>query len=338
FRGPDRARALGVYGLVMGLAAVSGQLIGGVLVQADLAGLGWRACFLINVPVGAVALALAPRLVPESHGQRDGAIDFAGTALATLAATAIVLPLVEGRQLGWPLWTWVVLALAPVLLAAFAAQQRQLARAGGRPLISPELFAQRSFAAGLLAQLVFWGGQASFFLVFALYLQQGRGLSALDAGLVFTILAIAYVGASARAPELVERYGRGLIAFGATSLALGHGLLLAAVAAIGTGGSVLAMLPGLLLVGVGMGLVIVPLTTTIMSTMRPEQAGAASGALSTVQNLGNAIGVAVTGAVFFGALHHGYAHAFELSLAQLGGLLLAVALLTRLLPARDAAA
>jgi MFS family permease len=115
FQGPDRARALGIYGLVMGLAAVSGQLIGGALVQADVAGLGWRACFLINVPVGAAAVALAPRVVPESHGERKGAIDLPGIALATLAATAIVLPLVEGRQLSWPLWTWVTLTTIPAV-------------------------------------------------------------------------------------------------------------------------------------------------------------------------------------------------------------------------------
>ena len=138
-----------------------------------------------------------------------------------------MLPLVEGRQHGWPLWTWISLAAAPLLLLAFASHQRRLMRRGGTPLVAPALFRARSFTAGLLTQLAFWCGQASFFLVLALYLQQGRGLSALHAGLVFTILAVAYVVASAQAPALTERHGRRLLAAGALVLAAGHGLLLA---------------------------------------------------------------------------------------------------------------
>ena len=335
YGGPRLARALGVYGLVMGVAAASGQLIGGVLVQADVLGLGWRSCFLINVPIGLAALALAPRVVPESRGQRGSRLDVGGTILLTAAVTAMVLPLVEGRQHHWPLWTWVSLASAPLILLAFAAHQRRLARRGGEPVMAPALFRNRAFSAGLITQLVFWSGQASFFLVLALYLQQGRGLSALDSGLVFTILAISYVVASAQAPALVARHGRRLIAAGALVLALGHGLLLAAVAHIGDGGSIVYLIPGLLTIGAGMGLLIVPLTTTILSGVEPEYAGAASGAMTTMQNVGAALGVAVTGVIFFGALHGGYAHALELSLAQLAGLLLAVAALTRLLPAGE---
>jgi EmrB/QacA subfamily drug resistance transporter len=334
----DRARALGAYGLVMGVAAVCGQLIGGVLVQLDIAGLGWRSCFLINVPVGALALGLAPRFVPESRAEHRSGLDLAGTMLVTAGVTALVLPLVEGRQHGWPLWTWISLAAAPLLLLAFASHQRRLMRRGGTPLVAPVLFRARSFTAGLLTQLAFWCGQASFFLVLALYLQQGRGLSALHAGLVFTILAVAYVVASAQAPVLTERHGRRLLAAGALVLAAGHGLLLGAVADMGVGGSIWPLVPGLLMIGVGMGLLIVPLTTTILSGIDPEHAGAASGALATMQNVGAALGVAITGAIFFGALHAGYAHALELSLAQLAALLLVVAALTRLLPAHERAA
>jgi len=337
YEGPDRARALGVYGLVMGLAAACGQLIGGGLVQANIAGLGWRSCFLINVPLGGAALLLAPRLVPESRGERGGGLDVTGTVLATAAVTAVVLPLVEGRQHGWPLWTWISLALAPVIVLAFAVHQRRLATRGGAPLLAPALLRRRSISAGLLTQLAFWSGQASFFLVLALYLQQGRGMNALQSGLVFTILAGAYVAASARAPVLCERHGRRLLGVGALVLAAGHGLLLAAVGDVGVGGSIVPLVPGLVLIGAGMGLLIVPLTTTIMADVAPQQAGAVSGALATMQNVGGAIGVAVTGVIFFGALHDGYAHALELSLAQLAALLVAVAALTRLLPANKPA-
>ncbi len=332
YTGADRARALSAYGMVMGLAAAGGQLIGGVLVQLNPAGLGWRSCFLINLPIGAAALALAPRLVPESRAPETSPIDLTGTALVTGGLCAIVLPLVEGRQHGWPLWTWISLAAAPVLLGAFVLRQRRVAAAGRTPMLELSLFSRRAFSAGLLGQLVFWCGQASFFMVLALYLQQGRGLSALDSGLVFTILAASYLAASFGAPALTERHGRRVLAVGALVLAAGHGVLLATVADVGTGGSVAALVPGLLLIGAGMGLAITPLATIIMSSVGPEQAGAASGALSTMQNVGNALGVAIIGVVFFGALHGGFASAFKLSLGVLAATLVGVAALTRLLP------
>ncbi len=333
YSGADRARALAAYGMVMGLAAVSGQLIGGLLIGADPAGLGWRSCFLINLPIGLLALAATGRTVPESRAPEAGRVDAVGTGLVTLGLTAIVLPLVEGRAHGWPLWTWISLGLSPIILGGFAVQQRRLARRGGAPLLSPALFAAPGFAAGLVAQLVFWCGQASFFVILSLYLQQGRGLSALDSGLVFTILAVSYLAASMRAPQLTERYGRRVLAIGALVLAAGHAALLAAVLIVGVGGSVAILVPGLLLVGAGMGLGITPLATLIMAGMKPEHAGATSGVMATAQNVGNSIGVAVIGVVFFGALDRGFAHAFELSVGVLAVTLIAVAALTRRLPA-----
>jgi Na+/melibiose symporter-like transporter len=244
----------------------------------------------------------------------------------------VLRPLVEGRQHGWPVWTWASLTAAPAILLAFAAQQRRLARDGGAPLLDPALFGERAFTAGLLTQLVFWCGQASFFLVLALYLQLGRGLDALSAGLVFTILAAAYLLASMKAPQLTQRLGRRLPALGALVLATGHALLAASVAGVGTTGPVGVLAPALLLVGTGMGLVITPLTATVLASLEPQRAGAAAGALSTMQQVGNALGVVVTGVIFFGAARSGYAHAFELSLVQLAVLCAAVAGLTRLLP------
>jgi EmrB/QacA subfamily drug resistance transporter len=332
YGGTDRVRALSIYGSVMGLAAVGGQLIGGALIAANPAGLGWRSCFLINLPVGVGALLLAPRLVPESRQQTRARLDARGTALATASLTAIILPLVDGRQHGWPTWTWISIATAFALLALFATQQRRLAQRGGTPLLDVHLFRDRSFGAGLITQLCFWAGQASFFVVLALYLQNGRGLHPLAAGLVFTILAVAYVAASSVAPGLAARHGRGVVATGALALASGHALLLAAVVDIGVSGSLVALTPGLVLVGAGMGLVLAPLAGIILQSLEPDRAGAASGMLTTMQNVGNTLGVGITGVIFFGALHAGYARAFELSVTQLAVLLVAVAALTRLLP------
>ena len=332
YTGADRLRALSVYSTTMGFAAAGGQLIGGALIALNPAGLGWRTCFLINIPIGAIALMLTPRLVPASPQHGEAKLDLGGTVLVTAALTAVVLPLVEGRQHGWPAWTWISLAAAPVLLAVFAAHQRRLARHGGSPLVDFELFRARSFSGGLLTQLCFWAGQASFFVVLALYLQDGRGLRALPAGLVFTILAGAYLLASTVAPRLTLRHGRTVITGGALTLAAGHVLLLSAVADIGVHGSLAALAPGLVLVGAGMGLVLAPLAGMILRTLEPTRAGAASGILSTVQNVGNALGVAVTGVIFFGALHNGYPRAFELTAGTLALLLVGVAGLSRLLP------
>ncbi|MEO9176448.1 MAG: MFS transporter, partial [Gaiellales bacterium] len=115
FEGKERARAFGIYGITLGLAAVLGQLIGGLLIQADILGLGWRACFLINLPIGLVALVLVPRLVPESRVEGAGRLDLVGMGIITLGLAAIVLPLIEGRAQGWPAWTWACLAVSPVI-------------------------------------------------------------------------------------------------------------------------------------------------------------------------------------------------------------------------------
>jgi MFS family permease len=327
----DRAKAMAAYATVMGFAAVAGQLIGGALLQLDVLGLGWRSCFLINLPVGLAAILVARRVVPESRGAATS-IDLPGLALITAALTALVLPLVEGRQLGWPTWTWISLALVLPLTGLFVLQQRRVQRAGLLPLLDRKLLALPSFRAGIVAQLVFWCGQASFFLILALFLQQGHGLSPLAAGGVFTTLALPYVVTSMRAPALAARYGRNVVTASALTLVTGHLVLIGTVALGGTGGSVLALVPGLGIVGIGMGLGIAPLTGGLLSALRPEQAGAASGALTTAQYVGSALGVALVGIAFFGGLGSGFAPAFEHGLWVLVGALSLVAILSRRLP------
>ena len=334
YAGPDRARAIGYYATVMGLAAAGGQLVGGVLLHVDLFGLGWRTVFLLNVPVGVVVLAVVGRLVPESRAERPLPIDVVGLALATLALTTLVLPLVDGREHGWPAWSIASLAVVPVLVAELVWWQRRLSRRGGAPLVDPTWFGDRAFRVGVITQLAFWTGQASYFLVLALYLQLGRGLSALDSGLVFSILALAYLLASMKAPKLVVRFGRAVIVEGAIVLAAGHVATLLAVA--WGGGHVAALVPGLLLTGAGMGLCLAPITSVVLANVDPQRAGAVSGLLSTMQQVGNAVGVALIGVLFFGALDGGYAHAFELSTAALAVLLIGVAACARRLPVSSA--
>jgi MFS family permease len=199
------------------------------------------------------------------------------------------------------------------------------------PLIDPGWFRERAFRVGTATQLAFWCGQASYFLVLALWLQLGRGLTALESGLVFSVLATAYLVASMRAPALLARYGRGVVVCGALTMAAGHAATVLAVAA---GGGVGAVIPALVLTGAGMGLCLAPITATVLGSVDPQRAGALSGLLSTLQQVGNAVGVAVVGLIFFGAAGSGYGNAFELSSAALAGLLVVVAACARRLPHR----
>ncbi|HXW79889.1 MAG TPA: MFS transporter, partial [Acidimicrobiales bacterium] len=303
---------------------------------------GWRTIFLINVPIGLAGLVLLRKAVPESRAENTSRVDVVGLALVTAGLLALVLPLIQGNQAGWPAWTWAAFGAAAVLLALFALSQRRLAARGGAPLLDPAIFrtahpGSGNLRSGLGTQLAFWCGQASFFLVFALYLQDGRGLHPLDAALVFTVLAAFYLAVSLKAPAWTLRFGRNLVFFGALAVAAGDVLLWLFVHHYGNGGPLSLIVPGLALVGAGQGLCITPLTTTVMSYSTPQQAGAISGALSTMQQVGNALGVAITGAVFYGAIGGGYAEAFSRSLLELTGLLLIVALMARFLPGRQVA-
>ncbi len=337
YTGEDRARAFTAYSLALGVAAVSGQLIGGLLIQANVAGMGWRSCFLINLPVGAVALSLAPRILPALRGQSGRRLDLVGAGLITLASFAVVAPLIIGRELGWPLWTWLCLAASPFLLMAFVWYQRRLSARGSAPLLDLALFGEHSFTIGLLITLVFFAGMASSFLALALYLQNGRGLDALAAGATFSILGLGYLVASIYATRLTARFGPTSLAYGALAMALGLALLLGATAEFGVGGSIWWLAPGLFLDGVGMALVLAPLSSAVLAGLPPQHAGAAAGVLAMTQQVANALGVAILGIIFYGALAHakpliGYPHAFDASLIYLVVLGLSVAALIRLMP------
>jgi EmrB/QacA subfamily drug resistance transporter len=333
--GADRGRAFAIYGVVLGLASVCGQVVGGLLIRADLLGLGWRGCFLVNIPIGLAALLLAQSLVPESRAPIGRHLDGSGAVLISLAISILLLPLIEGRRQGWPIWTWLSLAAAVALFGGFIHQQRQHAA----PLIDPALFRAPRFRIGLLAVLALFGGVASFFLVLALYLQQGRGLDALAAGLMFTTLAGAFSAASLVAGRIAQRMGRPPLMVGGLGMAAGLLGLRVTVGWIGTGGSPLLLVPALLLDGAGMGLVMAPLVANALAGLPAHDAGAAAGVLAAVQQFANALGVALIGLVFFGVLAQAppavaYATAFSASLDWLVGLALVLALLARIMVRR----
>jgi len=297
YSGERRARAFAAYGLALGLGAASGQLVGGLLIHADLGGLGWRSCFLINLPIGGMALLLATRWLPALPAQRTSRLDAVGAALLAVALTALLLPLVQGRDAGWPAWSFAALAASLPLFALFWRQQQQAALRGGQPLVAPRLMTQRGFALGLVVTLVFYAGNASLYFVLALYLQRGLGLSALDSGLVFTALAAGFFVTSMAAPRFGRWLGRQAIFTGACVLAFGHALM-AALVWNTAAPSMAALVSALVIEGCGLGMVMAPLVATVLAGLPAEHAGVAAGVLATVQQAGNALGVALIGMVF----------------------------------------
>jgi EmrB/QacA subfamily drug resistance transporter len=337
YAGPRRLRALATYSTVMGVAAASGQLIGGLLIHADVAGLGWRTIFLVNVPVGLAAYALAPRTLPDTRLPDDAHVDVAEVVLAIAALVALTLPLLEGRRLGWPAWTWVSLAAALVLGVLVGVRAHTLRVRGRRPLVDVRPLRSRPVALGTVAQTTLFLGMASYFLVLGLYLQQGRGLGPLASGLVFSVLAVAYMAGTRQAGRLVARFGRWATVGGAVVFALGHLGQLLAVEDLGVGGSVLWLAPGLALAGAGMGVALAALVGTVMATVEPADAGTVSGTFSTLQQVGNVLGVAVIGNIYFALAGRGAAHAFDVSLLCLVVVTLGVAACGFGLPRREAA-
>jgi EmrB/QacA subfamily drug resistance transporter len=305
FSAEERPKAYGMYGAVAGIATISGPIVGGLLVQADLSGLGWRPIFLINVPLGIASLVAAARLVPESRAERAQGFDLTGVGLATGALMLLLYPLVQGRELDWPAWTFVSIAASVPAMALFARHQLRRERRGGSPLVSLGLFRQRAFVGGALAGLVFFSGVASFFLVLTITLQAGLGFSPLHMGLTALPWSIGIAAAAGASVQLAPRLGRRLTVTGALAMAAGMAAVLFAVDRAGAELSSWALAPGLFVAGLGMGMVAPTLIEVTLAGVRGRDAGSASGVVNTALQLGGAIGVAAIGAIFFGLLPEG---------------------------------
>jgi EmrB/QacA subfamily drug resistance transporter len=292
----ERARAFAALGLTQGLASVAGQIAGGVLVSADL--WGWRPIFLINVPVGLVALVLAYRVLDESRA-RAQQLDLSGAALSAIALFFLLYPLIRGRELGWPVWSLTMLVLSVPAMLLFVDHQRLKTRNDDAPLMDTRLFRHRAFALGGAALFLLCTILISFFAILAFVLQAGLGLAPLWAALIFLPLAVTYVIASHVAGRFAA-HARMMLIVGGIALTLGYGAMAAAhhwLAAYP-----LAFVPAMIWLGVAQGLLFTPLLNTILSQVPAHHAGIASGVASTMQQAGGAFGVAVVGLIFFGAV------------------------------------
>lgn len=298
----ERGRAFAVYGVVSGAASFSGIVLGGLLVQGNLLGLGWRPIFLVNLPVGVLTLVAGWLLIPESRSPAARRLDLGGVAIVSVALFFLVYPLVEGRESGWPWWAFASLAAAPPVLAVFLQYERWVRARGGSPLVELTLFRCRTFVVGLATSFAFCCGLSAFFLTVTLFLQSGLGLSPTAASLVFAPFALGYLTASGSSVRLASRLGSRIIQVGAVvmSLALTGLIVLARVRGVALGPW--ELMPVLLLYGIGQGFVFPTLITATLSRVPADDAGSASGVLSTVQQVSFSLGIALIGTVFFAAL------------------------------------
>ncbi len=298
----ERSRALAWFGVTMGLAFVSGQILGGLLLQANVLGLGWRAIFLVNVPVGAATLIAAAIMVPHARGHRRPRLDPAGAVGVSASLALALVPLTLGHDEGWPAWTWICMAASVPALVLTLGWERRLARRGGEPLLDLPLFRDRAFSAGLGVNfaLVFFFG--SFMFVLTLLLQAGLGQPPLHAGLEAGPLAFTFTAMSILGPRLSARFGARSITIGAGLAALGT--IGMAVTGVRYGSHLTGwdLAPATAVIGLGQGMALPSLIGAALSHVPPERAGAAAGILTTSQQFGVASGVAVIGAVFYGRL------------------------------------
>jgi MFS family permease len=296
--GDQRARAMGYYGANAGISMVIGQVLGGALVAADVAGLGWRTIFLVNVPIGIVTLVLARHTVPESRSADPLGVDGRGTVLLGAALIALLVPLTEGRALGWPAWSVGMLAAVPVLGLVLAVVERRMERSGRVPLLPPSLLRLPSMRRGLGVTVLFFAGFGGFMFICALLLQGGLGMGPLDAGFALAPLAVGFFAASMVNARLVARFGRSVVVAGFALQLLGLLVVLATVAGGWPDLTALDMVPGTFITGVGQGMAMTTVIGLTLSQVPADRAGAGSGVFTTLQQTFLALGVATLGGLY----------------------------------------
>src|SRR3984885_14430395 len=323
-------KAFSAFGPIPGLSAVGGPLLAGVLIDANLFGLGWRPMFLINIVLGVAGLVFGSRLLPRDRGDAAVRIDFAGSALLAGTLLGLLLGLIEASSSGWTALPIAAMAAGLTCFAGFCQRQRTAAD----PLIKPSLLRNRGFTAGLIVGLVFFAAIGGMIYAVSLYLQRGLDYSPLRAAVVgFAPVATGLVIASVASMNLIGRLGRSLTFAGIVVTVAGVGWLLALVVA-GATPPAAAPAPAMTVIGLGMGATFATIYDIAIGDIDPAEAGSASGSLSSIQQLANAIGPAIITTIYFDALSGGPAHAMSVSLAAVIGIGVVSGLAVPLLPRR----
>ncbi|KRR00809.1 MFS transporter [Bradyrhizobium valentinum] len=298
FADGSRARAFGIYGIVLGLAGAAGFLLGGLLVTLDLAGLGWRAVFFVNVPFGAIIIAAAWKTMPMVPRRAATRLDIPGAIVLFLGLLCLIGPLLFGHDLHWSPSVWLVMAVGAAIVAGFLRLERAVARRGGMPLIDLLLLSDKAFMRGLVAVFFFFFANLSFYLVMTMYMQKGLQIPPLQAGLVFLPLALTFMIASRHSGMRAKHRGTLVLIEGCAVQVVGLAALVAVIESIEAPSAMMLSLV-LTIFGYGQGLVMAPLSSAVLSTVKPASAGAGSGMYGTTAQIANAAGVAAIGAVFF---------------------------------------
>jgi EmrB/QacA subfamily drug resistance transporter len=317
FEAHEMGKAFGVYGPVMGLSAMLGPITAGGLISVNVLGTGWRMIFLVNVPVGLAALVLGARTLPAGLSSGARRLDLPGALLAGAAMFLLVFPLAQGHSLGWPSWLFGMLAASVVLLAGFGWYQVRRQRAGRDPLVEPSVFKHRSYRAGIVFSVVFTGSLGGIVMIFNVFLQNGLGFTPWHSAITTAPWAAgAFIG-SAAGGIAMAKLGRRVLHAGLVVEAAGLLGIYLVLRGAGGGVSTADLLAPMVIGGIGMGMVFVPLFDIVMTAVRPQEMGSASGVLQTVNSLGMSLGIAGIGAIFFAlAGGHGqhvpvYLHAAE---------------------------
>jgi EmrB/QacA subfamily drug resistance transporter len=294
FADDEITKAFAAFGPVIGLSAVAAPVVGGALTDGDLFGLGWRAIFLVNLPLGVIGLIGSLKVMPRTGGRPGTRLDPGGAVLATLAACAIIYPLVQGRELDWPEWIFVVFAAGVAGIGLFVRYERRHQKGA---LIAPSLLRNRAFTSGLVVAVCFFASMIGLNLVLSLFCQLGEGFSPLRTGLTLAPFALGVAITAGPSYPLAQRLGR-------TSMQIGFaingaGLVLLALMVHGAGDvTTWTLAPGELLAGAGMGLALPPLFDFILAGVQEHEVGSASGVLNALQQFGGALGIAVFATIF----------------------------------------
>jgi EmrB/QacA subfamily drug resistance transporter len=336
FAPEEHGSAFAVFGPVIGLSAVLGPVIGGALVSLDAFGTGWRLIFAVNLPLAVAAAIGAVAIMPESTAPRAPRPDGVGTVACAAAMGLLIYPLIQGREAGWPLWTYLMMAASLLAAGLLAAWSRRQGLRGQPTLIETSVFRHRGYSAGLACVVVAFAGMTGTLLTLTLYLQLGEHFSAVRAGLTLAPFAAGTaVGAVAAATVIVPRLGRGALQAAAALIAAGTWWLDATIRAHGLATSTAALIPAQLVVGIGTGMLISPLFDFILASVADHEVGSASGVLNAVQQLASAVGVAAIGTAFFTTLSHaGFVTAISVCLKIEIGVAAALIVAARALPRR----
>ncbi len=330
----ERAKAIGWFGITLGMASVIGQVAGGYLSETHFVVEGWRLIFFINLPIGAAALWATWKYLDETEKNTGSKFDYTGVALLTAALGSLIYPLIQGREYGWPLWSIALIVLSVVLFGYFIYDQKKKLEHKRAPLVDMELFKLKDFNVGLVAVLFHFMMHTSFLLVSAVYLQEGLALPAFLCGLYFMAPGILFTLSSVLGSKLVVRFGKRVLQVGVVILILSFSLQ-AAILRPGANAFTVVSLLGLF--GLGNGLVLPSLLNVVLKSVPPKFAGAAAGVYTTFQQTASALGICIIGGIFYHIVRFepsvsGYIKAFNYSMLADIAALFMVGLMLYLLP------